>query len=119
MATIKSFTDLEQSKTLAKILPIDSADMHSEAIEIDGDMVFVVVCGLGDKNKSNYGSPIWSLAALLSILPDKTCVYKKTYKNGRVKYQGIAKGIKELILKDNPIDACVTIIIHLNELNLL
>lgn len=58
MATIKSFTDLEQSKKLAEILPIESADMHSEAIDIDGSMVFIVVGGLGDKTKSNYGSPI-------------------------------------------------------------
>ena len=27
MATIKAFTDLEQSKKLAKILPLESADM--------------------------------------------------------------------------------------------
>ena len=27
MATIKSFTDLSQSKTLSKILPLESADM--------------------------------------------------------------------------------------------
>ena len=27
MATIKSYTDLEQSKKLAKILPIETADM--------------------------------------------------------------------------------------------
>ena len=69
MAEIKSYTDLRQSEKLEGILPIKSADMHSEAIEIDGDMVFVVVCGLGDKNKSNYGSPIWSLGALLDLLP--------------------------------------------------
>jgi hypothetical protein len=28
MATIKSYTDIEQSKKLAEILPIESADMH-------------------------------------------------------------------------------------------
>jgi hypothetical protein len=65
---MKSYTDLEQSKKLAEILPIESADMHSEAVDDEGNMVFVVVCGLGDKNKSNYGSPVWSLAALLNIL---------------------------------------------------
>ena len=27
MATIKSYTDLSQSKTLSKILPLESADM--------------------------------------------------------------------------------------------
>jgi hypothetical protein len=28
MATIKSYTDLQQSKKLAKILPLESADYH-------------------------------------------------------------------------------------------
>jgi hypothetical protein len=28
MTTIKSYTDLEQSKKLAEVLPIDSADMY-------------------------------------------------------------------------------------------
>ena len=31
MATIKSFTSLEQSKVLAKILPLESADMYYKA----------------------------------------------------------------------------------------
>ena len=73
----KSYTDVEQSQKLAEILPLESADMHSEAIEIDGDMVFVVVCGPGDKNKSNYGSPVWSLAALLKLIPNFN-IFKRT-----------------------------------------
>lgn len=28
MATIKAYTDLEQSKKLAEILPVESADMY-------------------------------------------------------------------------------------------
>ena len=31
MATIKSYTDIEQSRKLAKILPIESADMRYQA----------------------------------------------------------------------------------------
>lgn len=36
MATIKSYTDLEQSKKLAEILPIESADMHYNNVSIIG-----------------------------------------------------------------------------------
>lgn len=125
MKTIKSYTDIEQSRKLAEILPLESADMHSEAIEIDGDMVFVVVCGLGDKNKSNYGSPIWSLAALLSVLPDKyidvddriKCPSLMKTKDSR--YMVIYSAFQYTSLYDNPVDACVAMIEKLNELKLL
>lgn len=36
MATIKSYTDLEQSKKLAEILPLESADMHYNNVSIIG-----------------------------------------------------------------------------------
>lgn len=119
MATIKSFTDLPQSKKLAEILPLESADMHSEAVEINGDMVFVVVCGLGDKTKPNYGSPVWSLAALLEVLQD---VHLKKYiYNGITKYYVTSVGIRQFNSEhyDNPVDACVELIIKLNELKML
>ena len=35
MATIKSYTDIEQSKKLAEILPLESADMGYNGIEIE------------------------------------------------------------------------------------
>lgn len=116
MATIKSFTSLQQSKVLAEILPIESADMHSEAKDINGDMVFIVVSGLGDKTKSNYGSPVWSLAALLSVLPDYTL---QTNTDGTVFV--VCESKKPMISDayDNPVDACVAMIEKLHELNVL
>ena len=68
MATIKSYTDLEQSKKLAEFLPLESADMmHNRLIVIpfnDGSL-----------------TPCWSLAALSEfILPyiadDNGDIYK-------------------------------------------
>lgn len=66
MATIKSYTDIEQSKKLAQILPLESADMYwwstslryyIEAMD-DGDFV------------ENRDIRAWSLAALSEfILP--------------------------------------------------
>ena len=120
MQSIKSYTDLEQSKKLAEILPLDSADMMYQQCEtVIGDDY-----GYDYRIQPFFSSDIdgiscWSLAALLGVLPDKTCVYKKTYKDGRIKFQGISEGIKELILKDNPIDACVAMVERLHELNLL
>jgi hypothetical protein len=117
MATIKSYTDLEQSRKLAEILPIESADTCCFKNPNGGINYYGFPFLQG--NKAANPIPCWSLAALLDILPDKTCVYKKTYKDGRVKYQGIAEGVKELILKDNPVDACVAMVEKLNELKIL
>lgn len=36
MATIKAYTDLEQSKKLVEILPIESADMYWRSLNING-----------------------------------------------------------------------------------
>lgn len=113
MTTIKSYTDLEQSKKLAEILPLKTADMHSEAIDDEGNMIFIVVDGLGDKAKSNYGSPVWSLAALLDILP-KGIIVNKDSQNG--KYHFSSKHIGTYITSDNPVDACYEMIIKLHEL---
>ena len=122
MATIKSYTDINQSEKLVKILPLDSADMHSEAIEIDGDMVFVVVCGLGDKTKPNYGSAIWSLAALLNVLPAECeCMALEhiNYGNNHKEYFMHYVGGENTDDYDNPVDACVAMIENLYQLNLL
>jgi len=112
---MKSYTDIEQSKKLAEILPLESADMHSEAIEIDEDMVFVVVCGLGDKNKYNYGSPIWSLAALIGVLPKGTNINTPSLINARYCCWNNYVAIDNI----NLVDACYEMIIKLHELNLL
>lgn len=116
MATIKSYTNISQSKKLAEILPIESADMHSAAIDIDGSMVFIVVGGLGDKTKSNYGSPVWSLAALLNVLSDYTL---QTNTDGTVFVVCDSKKPMISDAYDNPVDACVAMIESLHELKML
>ena len=117
---MKSYTDIEQSKKLSKILPIKSADFSWRA-SFNGETNEWKYNFVPTPHylQSYIGEPCWSLTALLDILPDRTCVYKKTYKNGLVKYQGVMEGNKELLLKDNPIDVCVEMIIKLHELNLL
>lgn len=70
MATIKSFTDIQQSHKLAEILPIESADMwydnNGESIAGKPEVRYCSFVGLASINV-----PCWSLAALLSILPSE------------------------------------------------
>ena len=80
---MKSYTDVEQSKKLAEILPIESADMHYNNVSIKGiDYVDEHKAELMEYNRaikllSQYTInplfeviPCWSLCALLNILPE-------------------------------------------------
>ena len=69
---MKSHTDIEQSKKLAEILPIESADMYYDKIdvEIDGgkaipEVLHSKLCS-GDLDVV---IPAWSLSALLELIP--------------------------------------------------
>lgn len=71
---MKAYTDIEQSRKLAEILPLESADMHYATWTIlDGE--FIVSPNQGSTIESlqeEYGNqiiPCWSLAALLQMLP--------------------------------------------------
>lgn len=65
MATIKSYTDLEQSRKLAEILPLESADMFYRNNGIDVKLMW-------EHNAQKVTDPCWSLAALLDVLPSAT-----------------------------------------------
>lgn len=73
MAIIKSYTDIPQSKKLAEILPLDSADMFYVAGK--GEPIFIgnKMVAYGDDDYDALGGPdvlCWSLAALSEfILP--------------------------------------------------
>jgi hypothetical protein len=122
MAKIKSYTDLEQSKKLAEILPLESADMEW----INGD-------GLGEpfpfvgRTNDDEGLPCWSLVALFNALPifdNRSPVLSKTFdRKYKVVYAVYHSTAYEKVVYtenfDNPIDACVAMIECLHELNLL
>lgn len=119
---MKSFTDLEQSEKLAKILPIESADMYywcGEDLRIGGHRAMDI----------DYDIPCWSLAALLNALPitcddgrhcfalinsnpagtiEWLCCYEDC--NGNMMHESYAS---------NQVDACYEMILKLHELNLL
>lgn len=72
MATIKAFTDLEQSKKLAKILPITSIDFAWNIFS-DGSTKLLRMDDweVSENARSNVEIiPCWSLSALLSVLPN-------------------------------------------------
>ena len=126
---MKAFSDLEQSKKLAEILPIESADMYYPwYIEEDGDTIEsghrITTPDVGNFTTHKVNKmilPCWSLAALLGVLPERIIenYYVPNLQKENGKYS-IAYGNEELLcIADNPIDACYEMIIKLHELNLL
>ena len=119
---MKSYTDLEQSKRLAEILPLESADMCYPKDAFEYNYSKEPVChhsGIG------LAHPCWSLAALISVLPNfigdyGKCLYYDVggYYCGYMVDGDFMLTIKE-IKSDNPVDACCELILKLNELNLL
>jgi len=140
MATIKSYTDLEQSKKLAEILPLESADMfYNEEPEDESypkdivDTKYPMILREGDiRFLEEYGIPCWSLAALLGVLPNSenisTTLSKGGYKISTleytnswfVDYEDETNSLNNCVTSaDNPVDACVAMIEKLNELKML
>ena len=138
MATVKAYTDLEQSKKLAKILPLESADMHYNNASIKGiNYVDEYRAELMDYNTAQkvlskylinpiFGIiPCWSLSALLGVLSKTAHSIDEDGSVGLGSYKNIEWGLcltntnVELFTANNPVDACYKMIIKLNELNLL
>lgn len=132
---MKSFTDIEQSKKLAEILPIDSADMYwlNWHIDLTESKYEVFVVDKSDKYIDFFNSytvavenkeiiPCWSLATLLNLLPSVIT------RNGKRMFLTLEKAgaynlyykspdrLDELWeTKEDAIDACVEMILKLNE----
>lgn len=119
MATIKSFTSLEQSRKLAEILPLESADMYYEitAEEPEWQVYFGKSLSIA-MNLFSYRNghviPCWSLSALLGVLPEiqggKPVI---ALDDNYITYPHMS----DLNTKsDNLVDACVAMIEKLNKL---
>ena len=133
MATIKSFTDLEQSKKLAEILSLESADMcyikHSSSDnptwEFNEDFPPMILGDVPINEITAETLPCWSLAALLGVLPIvNLCAVTLKMKLNHKYYMDLCTNIVNYRYistndYDNPVDACVEMIIKLKELNLL
>ena len=134
METIKSYTDLEQSKKLVEILPLESADMHYNNGSCKGVdyiehfsaelMPYQEALYLMKIYKTNFMFqviPCWSLGALLSVLPEGMIenYYVPNLQKENGKYT-MAYGNEELLCRaDNPVDACYEMILKLHELKML
>lgn len=134
----KAFTSLEQSKKLAEILPLESADMFY----CYGMDIHTKKCGydttptiIDESNESNQidicDIPCWSLTALYNILPnnekESTTLSRGGWKiappeyidNWWCEYEDERHTKDFTVSADNPVDACVAMIEKLHELNLL
>lgn len=105
---IKAYTDIEQSKELAEILPIESADMYYSCGAVAPDVM--------TSSKQDYKcyTACWSLAALLDYLSANLHVdikYLDNYWELDCRVQ-VTYG-KELV------DACYEMILKLHEQKLL
>ena len=95
---MKAYTDLEQSKKLAEILPLESADMCF-----------------------NDNEPCWSLAALLSVfsLPKLELDEQEDGERGWIVSHYTDDYRYDSYYRDEPIDACYNLILKLHEQKLL
>ena len=106
---MKAYTDIEQSKMLAEILPIESADMYywcGEDLRIGSHKAMDL----------DYDIPCWSLAALLMVLP-----YPHLEQNYKGKWCCRTEYADTTYLweADNSVDACYEMVLKLHEQKLL
>ena len=116
---MKSYTDLEQSKKLAKILPLSSADM----CYFNSDTDKIIVRKWEDEIHDEDDTPCWSLAALYNVLPTIDDQFEPQLHRSLDKYRCTYEGEEDSSglwrVANNPVDACVEMIEKLHELNLL
>ncbi len=117
---MKSFTDIEQSKKLAKILPIESADMYyfvADSLEKQ-EINYAIRCGTPIVKTD---IPSWNLAALLEFL-DYPQLSKDKLGSGKVGWMVSVYPNNcryDSCWHDNPVDACYKLILKLHELKML
>lgn len=126
MATIKSYTDISQSKKLAEILPLESADIcyikHSSSDNLnwrfDDDFPPMILGNVPISEMTVEVLPCWSLSALLGVLPkiinNETLFIETSAALWHIGYRNIYTA-----RADNPVDACYEMIVKLYEKNLL
>ena len=120
---MKAYTDIEQSKTLAEILPLESADMCFNISQRSNMPPLMTPYSkfkeFFDMDKTpDFLIPCWSLAALLSALPYTSL--HETFSGWRCdSYNKEGTSCILGVPADNPVDACYEMILKLHELNLL
>lgn len=139
MIIIKSYTDLEQSKKLAEILPLESADMYYSSVPVREwkdkedrskgthiifkDQIFALE-NLRSMEICEGDTYAWSLAALLEYLKDinSTVYIPMLYvHDNKWMLQFVERGHGNIaeVECNNPIDACYEMVLRLHEQKLL
>ena len=137
---MKIATDLEQSKKLAEILPLESADMWWNFYSVTTDnttpqIIHISTPWVGSFNWNNESDniPCWSLSALLDIIPVRLNGYKDMVIRLRMDkgdagsdeynlwYEDISTGVATSLDVEagDFVDACVEMIIKLKEKELI
>lgn len=134
MATIKSYTDIKQSKTLVNILPLESADAkygyiapyeYSDRMYDEGYDGIPYPIAFIKKDYSNFFAeeydgelPCWSLASLLNVLPNGSDVVKEEADTENEKYMCTVLVNDSLVttFANNPVDVCVEMILKLDKM---
>lgn len=115
---MKTHTDIEQSRKLAEILPLETADMIFQLGE--DKYADSIRRPLTKKHWEQLMmpaiNPCWSLVALLSVLP-KSLIYTPNPTLDGYCCKNIMHDLETY--GDNPIDACYEMILELHKLNLL
>lgn len=119
---MKAYTDLDQSKKLAEILPLESADMRYSPL--GGTHPWVLESNLIEKD----AVLCWSLAALLKVIPKYINVNNKLRMDigdhdfeiwyDDISYGCVNESLPDIVM-ESPIDACVEMILKLHEQNIL
>lgn len=122
---MKSYTDLEQSKKLAEILPLESADMwyHGHYSPWESERKYDNEPCPFHSMSPNWDKPCWSLAALMKIIEiDKSEIcfdcYGEKYRVN-VHYQTLGSFCQDNELYESKIDAVFAMIEKLKNRNLL
>lgn len=123
---MKTYTDLEQSKKLAEILPIGSNDMYYYTVNGDIYKTPNVMESVDDLDVDDKSIPCWSLATLLGVLPstiirnDKRMFLTLEKAGAYNLYYKSPDRLDELWeTKEEPVDACVAMIEMLYEFKML
>lgn len=124
---MKSYTDIEQSKRLAEILPIESADMYYTKDSLEN--YYCPIPLIGKYSAIHDQIPCWSLTALLNILPvscddEQHCLALINHNpNEKTEwlcaYEDDKGNLMMECYADNQIDACYEMILKLHNLKML
>lgn len=119
---MKAYTDLNQSKILAEILPLETADMKWYFWESEIDAPKFPTFGYSKDIAESYKDteavylPCWSLAALLDILKDDIKIEKTLFDQSDMFTYSILGDayVYRTYEHEDLIDACIEMLLKLN-----